>query len=65
MVSNRQHLHTLVDMVEESGLATLYDVMLRFVPEDDAMPDEVEAISQARAEYERGETVKLSDLKQN
>jgi len=63
MAISRQHLHTLVDMVEESGLATLYDVMIRFVPEDDASPDEIEAIAQARDEYARGETVRLSDLR--
>ena len=56
MAINRQHLHTLVDMVEESGLDTLYNVMIRFVPEDDPSPDEVEAIARARMEYERGET---------
>jgi len=60
---SRQHLHTLVDMVEESGLATLYNVMIRFIPEDEAATDEVEAIEQARAEYERGEVVRLNDLK--
>ena len=62
MTISRQHLHTLVDMVDESGLVTLYNVMIRFIPEDDAAPDEVEAIVQARGEYERGETVKLADL---
>ena len=64
MVISRQHLHTLVDMVEESGLATLYEVMIRFIPEDEAAPDEVAAIAEARAEYERGETVRLDDLRQ-
>ena len=62
MAINRQHLHTLVDMIEESGLATLYNVMIRFIPEDEAAPDEIEAIAQARAEYERGETVRLEDI---
>jgi hypothetical protein len=63
MAINRQHLHALVDMVDESGLAALYNVMIRFVPEDDALPDEAEAIAQARIEYERGETVRLADLR--
>jgi len=62
MNASRQQLHALVDMVEESGLNTLYDVMMRFIPEDEATPDEVEAIASARAEYERGETVRLEDL---
>jgi len=50
-------------MVEESGLATLYNVMIRFIPEDEAAPDEIEAIVLARAEYARGETVNLADLR--
>ena len=63
MAISRQHLHMLVDMMEESGLVTLYNVMIQFIPEDDAAPDEVEAIAQARGEYERGETVRLADLR--
>ena len=59
MSISRQHLHALVDMVEESGLATLYEVMIRFVPEDDETPDEIEAIAEARAEYERGEPIRV------
>ena len=62
MAISRQHLHALVDMVEDSGLSTLYNVMIRFVPEDDAAPDEVDTIEKARVEYRRGETVRLADL---
>ena len=61
--ANRQLLHTLVDMVEESGIDTLYNVMIKFIPEDEALPDEVQAIEQAREEYARGDTVRLADLK--
>jgi hypothetical protein len=34
----------------------------RFIPEDEATPDEIEAITQGRAEYERGEIVRLEDI---
>ena len=37
----RQRLHTLVDMVDDVGLETLYNVMIRFIPEDDPLPDEI------------------------
>ena len=63
MAVSRQQLHVLVDMMEESDFTTLYNVMIRFIPEDEAAPDEIEAIEQARAEYKRGETVRLADLK--
>jgi hypothetical protein len=62
MIARRQQLHALVDMIEESGLDTLYDVMLRFIPEDEPYSDEIEAIRQARAEFARGETVRHEDI---
>ena len=62
MSPSRQQLHALVDMVDESGLATLYNVMMRFIPDDEAAPDEVEAIKRGRSEFERGETVRLEDI---
>jgi hypothetical protein len=58
----RQNLHTLVDMVEDEGLETLYNVMIRFIPEDDALPDEAEAHITAVEEYRRGETVSHDDI---
>jgi len=62
MSAMRQQLHALVDMVEESGLNTLYDVMMRFIPEDEPKADEIAAIERARQEYARGETVRLDNL---
>ena len=62
MSASRQQLHTLVDMVEESGLNTLYDVMMRFVREEEPAADEREAVERGRQEYARGETVNLEDL---
>jgi hypothetical protein len=44
-------------MIEDSDVETLYNVMLRFIPEDSIAPDEAEAIASARAEYARGEYV--------
>ena len=62
MSVSRQQLHALVDMVEESGLDTLYNVMIKFIPEDEIAPDEIEAIKQARAEFARGEGVRHEDI---
>jgi len=63
--ATRQHLHTLVDMVEDVGLDTLYNVMIRFIPEDDALPDEVAAHTSAVEEYRRGEIVRDGDIDWN
>jgi hypothetical protein len=57
-MSTRQQLHTLVDMVDESGLDTLYNVMVRFIPEVDALPDEIEALKAAESdEYVRQDEI--------
>lgn len=58
----RQQLHTLVDMVEEIGLDTLYNVMIRFIPEDTALPDEIASHASAVEEYRRGEVVRHEDI---
>jgi hypothetical protein len=62
MVATRKRLHSLVDMVEESGLNTLYNVMIRFIPEDTPLPDEVAAHAIAVEEYRRGEVFSADDI---
>ncbi len=62
MIATRQRLHTLIDMVEETGLDTLYNVMIRFIPEDEPLPDEIAAHAAALEEYRRGETVSMEDI---
>ena len=62
MSTARQQLHALVDMVDEAGLETLYNVMVRFIPEDEAAPDEIEAIRTAHAEFARGESVSMDAI---
>ena len=62
MVATRQRLHSLVDMVEENGLDTLYNVMIKFIPEVEPMPDEIESHAVAMAEYRHGEVVSEDDI---
>jgi len=62
MVATRQRLHTLVDMVEENGLDTLYNVMIRFIPVTNPLPDEIAAHARATEEYNRGEVVSHDDI---
>lgn len=52
---SREMLHSLVEIVDEKEIETVYRILLKFVEEDAAMPDEVEAIREARQEIERGE----------
>ncbi|MCL1787266.1 MAG: hypothetical protein FWG38_04705 [Defluviitaleaceae bacterium] len=62
MVATRQRLHTLVDMVEEKGLDTLYNVLIRFIPATEPLPDEIAAHAKAMEEYRRGDVVNHDDI---
>ena len=62
MRATRQQLHTLVDMVEEMGLDTLYNVMIRFISDDDPFPDEIASHAAAMEEYQRGDIVGEDDI---
>jgi hypothetical protein len=59
---SKQQLHTLVDLVENSDLDTLYNVMIHFIAEDGAQPDESAAIAAARSEYAKGEVFTDGDI---
>jgi hypothetical protein len=62
MSATRQQLHTLVDMVEDVGLDTLYNVMIRFIPETEPLPDEIASHAVAVEEYRRGEVFQDEDI---
>jgi hypothetical protein len=62
MTATRQRLHTLVDMVEEKGLDTLYNVMIKFIPETEPLPDEIAVHARAEEEYRRGEVVSHDEI---
>lgn len=59
-VSERQHLSRGEAMRE--ALRWYVEAMHRLPPAEDAAPDEIGAIAQAREEFARGETISLEDL---
>ena len=61
-LATRQQLHTLVDMLEENGLETMYNVMIRFIPEVEPLPDEIESHVLAMEEFKRGEVVSPDEI---
>ena len=63
--ATRQRLHTLVDMVEDSGLDTLYNVMIRFIPEVEPLPDEITSHASAMEEIQRGEVYRNDEIDWN
>lgn len=52
---SRDTLRSLVEIVDEKKIDTVCRILLKFVQEDAATPDEVEAIKEARQEIERGQ----------
>jgi predicted transcriptional regulator len=62
MVANRQQLHDIIDVVDQSELNVLYHVLIKFMPETEPLPDEVEAIRKGREEILRGEVVSHEDI---
>lgn len=52
---SRDTLRGLVEIVDEKEIDTVCRILLKFIEEDEATPDEVEAIREARQEIERGE----------
>ena len=55
-------LHNLIDLLNESDTETIYNVLIRFIPEEAPYPDEAEAISQAEADIANNDVFKLSEI---
>lgn len=62
---NRQQLHNIIDVVDSEALNVLYQVLIKFMPEDEPTPDEIEAIRIGREEIKRGEILNHSDIDWN
>ena len=59
---SRQQLHNIINVVDSGALDVLYQVLIKFMPEDEPTPDEIEAIRMGREEIKRGETVSHDDI---
>ncbi len=53
----REQLVGVIDCLPETEQSLLLEIARRFLPDDMATPDDLEAIQTARAEYARGQTV--------
>ena len=47
---SRETIKYLIDMIPEKDIDTIYRVLVRFVPETEPLPDEIEAILEAKAD---------------
>jgi len=62
MVATRQQLRDIIDVVDSKELNVLYQVLIKFIPEAQPLPDEVEAIRLGRDEIRRGDVVSHDDI---
>lgn len=53
----REQLVGVIDCLPETEQSLLLEIARRFLPDDIAAPDDLEAIQEARAEYARGQTI--------
>lgn len=53
----RKQLNDMIDCLQEQELILLFEIAKRFVSDDVATSDDLRAISAARDEFARGETV--------
>jgi len=46
----REAVKNLIDMISDEDIEIIYRVLVRFIPEDKPLPDELEAIAEAKAD---------------
>lgn len=54
---SKEMLKGLIDLIDEEDTETIFRVLVRFVPEDKALPDEIEAIDRANESIKKDGTV--------
>lgn len=55
-------LHNLIDMLNETDTETIYNVLVRFIPDVKPYDDEIEAIHQAEADKKNGDVFDISSI---
>lgn len=55
-------LHNLIDMLNETDTETIYNVLVRFIPDVKPSDDEIDAITQAEEDIKNGDVFKLSAI---
>ena len=54
---SRETFRGLIELVPDEDIETLYKVIVKFVPEDAPLPDEVEAIARANKSIAENGTI--------
>lgn len=59
---SREMLKALIDLVPENEVETLYRVVIKFIQESEALPDEIAAIERADKSITENGTVSHNDI---
>lgn len=59
---SREMLHGLLELVPEKDIDVLYQVIVKFIPEEPPEPDEIEAIEEGRRDRRENGTVPHSAI---
>lgn len=59
---SKQDLKNLIDLLPEDDTDTIYKVLIKFIPEDDPLPDEIEIIERGKKEIASGEYTELKNI---
>lgn len=54
---SREMLKGLIELVPEEDVETLYKIIIKFIPEVEPEPDEIEAIIEGRKDREKNGTI--------
>ena len=65
MTVNRETLHKLVDIVDIKDIRLVSQILMRFITEDEPLPDEIEAIKQADESIAKFGTVDYEEIDWN
>ncbi len=55
-------LHNLIDLLNETDTETIYNVLIKFIPTSEPLPDEMEAIKQAESDVANGDVEDLASV---
>lgn len=59
---SKEMLKDLIDMINDNDIDTIFKVLIRFIPEDEPLPDEIEAIEAANRSIEEYGTVPHEEI---
>lgn len=63
MKMSKQDLKNLIDLLPENDTDTIYKVLIKFIPESEPLPDELDIIEQGKKEIASGEYQELKNIK--